>query len=522
MQNNRTKNVLQETLIHLKENGIQSAKEELIKKIKLAGLNSAELNNLGLYFYQNIEYELSKHLFEYILIIEPENYTVHNNLGLTLNRLAMSSKAVAHYRKALEIHPQYHNARSNLAYTLLYFGKPGRSEILNAHKDIAKYTFPNSINYINTDKYVFNKSKLIKIAYISSDLRNHAVGRFVQGILEKHDRKRFDIHIFDNRKDNSDSTAQHLKSLQLNWHDISELSTEEAIDLIIKNNINILIDLSGHTNGGRPDIFTHRVAPVQITYLGYPSTSGIPNIDYRIGDEYSDSLSFSNQNTEEMLRLPVAMWNYKPWPDMQKNLTANPFKKNGYITFGSVNNHAKLQEPWLKVWAKVLLSVPNSKLYFKSRALKSKDIQDHVLSIFTVAGVSKDRIILKHYSPTKKQHWDELSQIDIALDSFPYNGTTTTCDLLNLGIPIVTMSGNSHVSRTTGSILNTLNLNTWITTNEKQFIDTCIDKAENLLELKKLRQSLKLRFESSSLGNSDLFIIEYEKALINTLKKFQK
>jgi len=231
----------------------------------------------------------------------------------------------------------------------------------------------------------------------------------MQGILEKHDRKRFDVHVFDNRTNNSDSTAQHLKSLKLNWHDISELSTEEAIKSIIENSIDILIDLSGHTNGGRPDIFSHKVAP-----------------------------------------------------------------------------------------------------------LKSQDIRDYVLSIFTHAGVSKDRIILKYYSPTKKQHWEDLSQFDIALDSYPYNGTTTTCDLLNLGIPVVSRSGQSHVSRTTGSILNTLNLQSWISENEKDFVNTCQEKASNYSELVKLRQSLSKLVQSTTLGNSNLFMAAYEELLITT------
>jgi len=152
MPNNRIQAVLQETLGHLSEHGINHAKETLIQKVKSSNFNSGELNNLGLSFYQQIEYELSKHLFEYILTKEPSNYVVHNNLGLTLNRLALSSQAVDHYRKALEIRPQYHNARSNLAYTLLYFGEPGRGEILDAHKNIAKYAFPNSKSYIDNER----------------------------------------------------------------------------------------------------------------------------------------------------------------------------------------------------------------------------------------------------------------------------------------------------------------------------------------------------------------------------------
>jgi len=521
MQNDDIHTIANKVLQLSKQDDSNVANKKLVQILNNTELKPVELNNLGLLFYKQIEYQFSRQVYEFALSKDPKNISVHNNLGLTLNRLGLSSKAVEHYRKALDINPHYHNARSNLAYTLLYFGKPGRKEILQAHKSIIKNAFPEKKEYIDTSKLLTRDNRKIRIGYVSSDLRNHAVGRFMQGILEKHNRTNFDIHVFDNRKDNVDSTAERLKSLQLTWHNIASLSSSEASKLIVENKIDILIDLSGHTNGGRPDIFCNRIAPLQLTYLGYPNTSGIPNMDFRIGDEYADLIKFSDQNTESMLRLPVAMWNYKPWSDMPQSPSACPFKKNGFITFGSANNHAKLQEPWLRTWAKVLIAVPKSKLFFKSRALKSPDIRNKVLSIFTEAGISKDRIILKHYSATKTQHWKELQEFDIALDSFPYNGTTTTCDLLNLGIPVVTMSGESHVSRTTGSILNTLNLNSWIASNEKQFIHTCIDKADNLLELEKLRQSLQLKFKSSSLGNSDFFIIEYEKALINTLKQFK-
>jgi len=339
------------------------------------------------------------------------------------------------------------------------------------------------------------------------------------GILEEHNRNRFDIHIFDNRKNNVDETALKLKKLDLTWHNISSLSTEDSIKLITKHNIDILIDLSGHTNGGRPDIFSHRVCPIQVTYLGYPCTSGIPNMDFRIGDEFADLSKFEQQNTEEMLKLPVAMWSYKSWSDMPSNITNTPFQKNAYITFGSANNHAKIQKPWLKVWAKVLASIPNSKMLFKSRALKSPEIRQSILDIFHAEGVSRDRVKLIHYSPTKLEHWNTLNDIDIALDTFPYNGTTTSCDLLSLGVPIVTLSGQSHVSRTTGSILHTLGLDSWIANSEADFIKVCQEKARAVKELSNLKKSIPTTFKNSSLGNPKIFITHYETLLENALKK---
>jgi len=511
--------ILSQVIRHSQKHGVISAKNTLQELLEKTDLKDALLNNLGLHFYKNVEYELARHTFFYALSKTSNNYAIHNNLGLTLNRLGLGSEAATHYQKALEIKPDYHNARSNLAYSMLYFGETGRPEILQAHKDIAQLALAKPINYINGKSKSLGSNGKISVGYVSSDFRNHAVGRFMCGILEEHNREKFEIHIFDNRKNNSDQTALKLKKLDLTWHNISELSTQDSISLIQEHKVDILIDLSGHTNGGRPDIFTHRVCPIQATYLGYPCTSGIPNMDFRIGDDFADLIELSEQNTETMLRLPVAMWNYQSWPDMPNDLSDNPFKKNGYITFGSVNNHAKLQKPWIEVWAKMIASIPNSKILFKSRALKSPEIRHAILDTFESAGVGSDRIKLIHYSPTKLEHWNTLNEIDIALDTFPYNGTTTSCDLLSLGIPIVTLSGQSHVSRTTGSILHTLGLESWIAKSKNEFIHICQKKSQNLNALSNLKKEIPTHFKNSSLGNSQIFIQHYEELLENAFAK---
>ena len=470
----------------------------------------ALLNNLGLLFYQQIEYDLACRCFYFLLENNKDQYPCHNNLGLTLNRFGLGEEAVKHYKKALEIKDNYHQARSNLAYALLYFGETGRDEIKQAHQDIANHVFKQSKTYLCSRP--LNPNGKITIGYVSSDLRDHAVGRFMIGILEQHNRSKFDVHVFDNRANNTDTTAQRLKKLDTHWHDINALNTHDACTLITKQNIDILIDLSGHTNGARPDIFSNRVAPAQITYLGYPNTSGLPTMDFRLGDVFADPISNASQNTETMLRLPIPMWHYTPWSNMP-HLNTAPVSQNGYVTFGSANNHAKLQNDWLEVWAKSLKAIPSSRFKIKSRALRNPKVAADFLDFFKHKGVANERIDIFHYSPTKADHWQTLSSFDIALDSFPYNGTTTSCDLLWLGVPILTRQGNSHVSRTTASLLNGIGMQSWIANNNNDFIELCEEKASNTLELIKCRQSLQARIKNSSLGNSHLFITEYEHSL---------
>jgi len=468
------------------------------------------LNNLGLMFYQKVEYDLACRCFYFLLEHHTQEYRAHNNLGLTLNRFGLGAKAVEHYQQALTIKQDYHPARSNLAYALHYYGETGRDEIKQAHQDIQHYVFNKPINYLAKCKPT--TSKKLNIGYVSSDLRDHAVGRFMIGILEQHDRTAFNIHIFDNRANNNDATAQHLKQLDLAWHEINGLSSEETCKLIRSQEIDLLIDLSGHTNGARPDIFSNRVAPVQMTYLGYPNTSGLNNMDFRIGDVFADPVSNAAQNTETMLRLPTPMWQYTPWPDMPDSQIA-PCTQTGHITFGSANNHAKLQTEWLDVWAKALKALPTTRFKIKSRALKNPKMAQDFLDFFKQRGVANERIDIEHYSPTKQEHWQTLSSFDIALDSFPYNGTTTSCDLLWLGVPILTRQGNSHVSRTTASLLNGVGLQSWIANSDTHFIELCEEKATDPISLIKCRQSLRARMKNSSIGHSALFMIEYEKLL---------
>ena len=513
MNNNELQNVAANAIKHT-YNNYENAVNYLNLELQKIKDNPAFINNLGLLFYKKVEYNLACHCFYFLLENHDNKYYCHNNLGLTLNRFGWGEKAVTHYKKALAIKSDYHQARSNLAYALQYYGETGRDEIKQAHVAINDHVFSESKNYIGSTNLDLNPSKKIKLGYVSSDFREHAVGHFLIGIFEQHDRNKFEIHVFDNRKNNNDPTAKHLKKFTSHWHEIHSLNTDEACKLIQNSKIDVLVDLSGHTSGGRPDIFSNRVSPVQITYLGYPNTSGLSTMDFRIGDIYADLEEYKDQNTESMLRLPFPMWTYSPWGDMPE-ISDSPYEKNNYITFGSANNHAKLQTQWLEVWAKALAALPHTRFKIKSRALRNPKMSEDLLTFFSDRGVKRSRITIEHYSPTKSDHWQFLSSFDIGLDSYPYNGTTTSCDLLWLGVPIISRAGNSHVSRTTASLLNGVGLNDWVANDDNEFIKLCEEKSSDLFSLNHCRQNLRARMQHESVGNSTIFIVEYEKLLQN-------
>lgn len=470
------------------------------------------LNKLGLLFYSRVEDALARQCFDFVLKHYPQHYHARNNLGLVLTRLGKAPLAVEEYRKAIALQPYELTAYSNLAYAFHFFGDTARVEIKQSHQMIANTVFPESRQYCKSRALKVDRP--LNIGYVSADFYNHAVARFITGILEAHDRSRFSVQLFDNRhvNGNSNEVPQALKNLDVRRHSIARLNTEHACALITQQQIDILIDLSGYTAGGRPDIFANRVAPVQITYLGYPNSTGLPTMDFRIGDQFADPESQQSQNTETMLQMSVPMWHYTPWPDMPK-VSASPLIDNGYVTFGSANNHAKLQAEWMSVWAKALVALPDARFIIKSRSLNSPQMAQEFLDFFKQRGVQTERITIEHRSPNKAEHWQALSLFDIAFDSFPYNGTTTTCDLLWMGVPVISKQGNSHVSRTTSSILSGLKLDDWVADNDQHFIELCEEKASEQGELVKLRQTLRGSMHDTSLGNRDLFIKEYEAQL---------
>jgi len=246
MNNNELQNVAANAIKHTYEN-YENAVNYLNLELQKIKDNPAFINNLGLLFYKKVEYNLACHCFYFLLENHDDKYYCHNNLGLA------------------------------------------------AHVAINDHVFSESKNYIGSTNLDLNPSKKIKLGYVSSDFREHAVGHFLIGIFEQHDQNKFEIHVFDNRKNNNDPTAKHLRKFTSHWHEIHSLNTDEACKLIQDSKIDVLVDLSGHTSGGRPDIFSNRVSPVQITYLGYPNTSGLSTMDFRIGDIYADLEEYKDQ-----------------------------------------------------------------------------------------------------------------------------------------------------------------------------------------------------------------------------------
>lgn len=338
----------------------------------------------------------------------------------------------------------------------------------------------------------------LRVGYVSRDFTKHPVYYFLKPILKHHDHAQFEVFCYSNLIQ-EDSYTERYKELADHWRDISTLSERAAVDRVREDNIDILVDLSGHTTGSRLRVFACKPAPVQVNYLGHPATTGLAEIDYRFGDAITDPAALvAGHYTETIWQLPGCFLTYKPSDDAPA-VQAAPSIAKGYITFGSFNNIAKVNDLVIEVWAKVLAAVPSSRLMLKSFALSSVRGRARILDGFAVQGIPAERLDLVNWSPETQNHLELYNKVDIALDTFPYNGTTTTCEALWMGAPVISLEGGHHAARVGASLLSVLGLQELITQNTAGFVQIAARLAADPERLIALRAGLRERMAASAL-----------------------
>jgi predicted O-linked N-acetylglucosamine transferase (SPINDLY family) len=283
----------------------------------------------------------------------------------------------------------------------------------------------------------------------------------------------------------------------------------KAIEKIRADSIDILVDLAGHTAGNRLPLFMARPAPVQISWLGYPATTGVAEIGYRVTDIVADPQGAENYYSERLLRLPDCFLCYEP-PEKCPPITLPPALVNGYVTFGSFNNIAKMNHDVIRLWSDLLLALPDSRIMIKNPSLGDLPTAKRYMDRFAHHGIDPGRILLRGFSQTTEEHLEAYSQIDVALDTFPYNGTTTTCEALYMGVPVVSLCGEMHAGRVGASILSVIGQMEMVATSRDGYLSTALRLAENPDELSRLRESLRDCMCSSPLCNGKLFARKME------------
>ncbi|MGH7244542.1 MAG: tetratricopeptide repeat protein [Phycisphaerales bacterium] len=329
----------------------------------------------------------------------------------------------------------------------------------------------------------------LHIAYCSQDFRNRSAGHFIEPIIANHDKSQFKVTLYHNVISEDELTAR-LRKHAYRYIDTHQIDDKKMSELIRAERVDILIDLSGHTGMGRIVPFALKPAPLQYTYMGYPNTTGLPTMDFRIVDAFTDPPGSDYLATETLVRMEGCFLCYTP-PPHAGNVAPVPSVKNGYVTFGSFNTHTKISNHVLAVWAKLLKEVPNSRLFLKSMALAVPATRERIYTYFGTMGIDRSRIDLEGETKGKSEHMQMYSRVDIGLDTWPYNGTTTTVEAMFMGVPVVTIAGKSHVSRVGVSLLSNIGLPEFIAADETDYLAKCVALAAD--EPRRIELRAKLR-----------------------------
>ena len=443
--------------------------------------------------------------------INPAHPVPYCNLGNVLAEKGDAQQSFANWRKALELKPDYLAAHSNMLLCMNYRDNLSRSEVLQAHRQWARQHLASVArreSFTNTP----DPEKRIRVGYLGPDFREHSVAYYMSPVLEHYNRDEFEVFLYASVSNPDERTAWFQQKAD-HYRNIALASDEDVASLIEKDGTDILVDLAGHTSGNRLAVFGRKPAPVQVAYLGYPNTTGLAEMDYRLTDEYADPEDDEEDSfyTETLIRLEGGFLCYQP-PSDSLEISAPPCLERGYLTFGSFNYTAKISDRVMSIWADILKQVPSSRLLLKYRSYSDPDTRQYFSKRFEQEGVDPDRIEFLGLTPSKKEHLSAYQQVDIGLDSFPYNGTTTTCDTLWMGVPVIVLRGEAHAGRVGFSLLKRIGLDECIAFSEEEYVQRAVALANDVARLKQLRMCTRERMSASAVCRPEIFVPGLERA----------
>ena len=384
------------------QNNLTQAGDCYLQAIKLQPNYAIAHFNLGNAYKDQGKITLALQAYHQATKIQPDYSNAYANLGNLYRDCGQIEKSLQYLHHVRGFEPDHTVARQNFLYYLHYSDRYSPEQIYQEHRHWAKYQQNLLSKSQKPHLNQRNPEKKIRLGYISGDLRTHSVAYFLEPILTHHNREQFTICCYANNPCNDDTT-ERFKQLADNWHDINRLDDKRVANLIREDEIDILVDLSGYTGGNRLIVLASQPAPVQVTYLGYPDTTGLDTVNYRFTDAWADPPGTTEQfHSEQLIRLPHGFLCYQP-PTSTPEVNALPSLAKGYITFGSFNNLAKISDRTISCWAKILHGVPKSRLILKTKPLQDADIRDRIYSSFEQEGINRDRLTLLGWTATTER-----------------------------------------------------------------------------------------------------------------------
>ena len=429
------------------------------------------------------------------LAILPDNAELHGNLALMLRAQGRVEESIAASRRAVELNPANASLHSNLLYTLNELPGAEPAAVFAEHLAwAARHAEPLTVRAIAPARDR-NLSRRLRIGYVSPYFRNHAVNYFSEPILASHDHAQFEVFCYSDVAA-PDAVTDRLRPLADHWRPTVGLSDLELAEQVKRDQIDILVDLTGHIAGNRLLAFARKPAPTQVTYLGYQNTTGMSAMDYRLTDAWSDPPGKTDEHyTERLVRLPRAFFCYRPHDDAPP-VSELPARTAGRITFGSFNSFNKVSTDVLTTWLEILKRVENSRLLVL--AYRDGWVTERLHTLAREHGVEPARIELFDKCPTR-DYYELMARADIALDPFPFIGHTTTCDAIWMGLPVVVLTGDCYAARFGGSALRNVGLDDLITSCLNEYVEAAVTLASQVDRLVELRGTLRERMWTSPL-----------------------
>ena len=484
------------------------------KAISLNPHNASAHNNLGSTLRRLGKLEASEARCREAIRLEPNFSEAHNNLGNALNGLGRLKEAEASYREAIRLNPGFAEAHSNLLFNLNYVESLPVETALKEAKRYGSAVSARAVPKFTSWHRHVDANKL-RIGFVSGDLKYHPVGYFVEGLIRHMDKNRFDLIAFPTATE-SDALTVRIKPFFLEWLPIYGKNDVDAATLIHNKEIDILIDLSGHTAHNRLPVFSYKPAPIQVTWPGYFATTGLPEMDYFLGDPYRSPDAEQHHFTEKVWNFPETRLCFTP-PNESIAISSLPARQNGYITFGNFGNLTKMGESVIKLWAAVLQRVPHSKLFLKDRQFSDAKIIERVQNQFINQGIGKERLMLEGPSP-RTDYLKTYNRIDMVLDTFPYPGGTTSIEALWMGVPVLTLKGDRFLSRMGESIAHNSGNPDWIAVDQDDYVNKAVTYASDIERLARVHQTLRDKVLQTPLFDAERFAKNFENILQDIIR----
>lgn len=443
----------------------------------------------------------------------PNDGSIHDLLGTQLKNRGDIPQALEHYQQAARLSPLRAGVESNYLLCLNYDASHSQRQVVEAHRDWGRRQVRGLRTRLREVERELDPDRPLRIGYVSPDFRRHAVWHFVEPILSHHRRDQFIPYLYA-QVTRPDEVTREIRGRDIPWIDTVGLSDDQMADRIEADQIDLLIDLAGHTKGSRLGVFARKPAPIQLGYLGYPNMTGLSTIDYRISDDVLDPWEEaplrSEMGPESPLRIEGGFCTFSPLrelPDLDQDIP-----HRDHIVFGSHHNPAKLSPLLLETWRDLLEAMPRARLVV-ARAALSSDERAYLGRRLDAAGLDSSRTSLLDSSTVAGGWLGLYRDIDVSLDAFPYSGHTTTMESLTMGTPVLTLWGDRPAQRVSASLLTSMGMAEWIAHSREEYIHKARQLTLDRSRLLILGRELRSRMTQCNLGNPVLFIERYERAL---------